>query len=251
VLLLRNLFIYPPILLHTAIMAFGGILAAFFFGKSSRALKWVELTWTTWLIRLAGIRLEVKGLAFVSPQSSGVMVANHQSLFDIPVLFNIYPAFIRFMAKKELFYIPVFGQALATAGMVRIDRSNRQSAIESMQAAGRELRPGVTFTFFPEGTRSQSAEMQKFKKGAFLFAAQNNATIYPVVISGIHAIMPKKSLLIRPGGVIIEFLPPLAAPNEKNVSSLMASLRSKMQDTHKQNLALLGFTSSVAGGGHE
>jgi 1-acyl-sn-glycerol-3-phosphate acyltransferase len=107
------------------------------------------------------------------------------------------------MAKKELFRIPVFGWSLYASGTIRIDRSNRERAIKSMNNALDRIKRGVSVVVFPEGTRSEDGKIREFKKGGFVLAIKGGIPIVPVSISGSRFILPKNTIRIKPGEIRI------------------------------------------------
>jgi 1-acyl-sn-glycerol-3-phosphate acyltransferase len=138
-------------------------------------------------------------------------MGNHQSHFDVPAVFSVVKNLtIRYFTKKELFAIPLFGWAMKSAGMVKIDRSNRVQAIKSMNEAVDAVgSKNVSLVVFPEGTRSSEGEIQKFKKGGFVIAIKGHLPILPVSISGSRFILKKHTLRIEPGTVKIVFDQPI------------------------------------------
>ena len=136
-------------------------------------------------------------------------MANHQSNFDIPVLLGYLPVQFRWLAKAELFKIPVFGRAMLGAGYVKIDRFNQESAFESINEAARKMKDGVSVMIFPEGTRSKDGSVRPFKKGGFVMAVDSGVPIVPVVIRGTWPIMAKSSLRINRGEVEMVLAKPI------------------------------------------
>ena len=136
-------------------------------------------------------------------------MCNHQSKFDIPVLLAYLPVQFKWLAKAELFRIPVFGYAMKRAGYISIDRSNLTSAILSFKRAARIISRGVSVIIFPEGTRSLDGEIGPFKKGGFILAVESGVPIVPVIIHGTWPIMPKNRLFINPGNVVLEIGTPI------------------------------------------
>jgi 1-acyl-sn-glycerol-3-phosphate acyltransferase len=115
----------------------------------------------------------------------------------------------RWLAKAELFKIPLFGYAMRRSGYISIDRSNRKSAFLSLKKAAQIIRNGVSVVIFPEGTRSLDGRIRDFKKGGFVLAVDAGVPVVPIVIHGTRAIMPKKKLRITPGQVRVEIQDPI------------------------------------------
>jgi 1-acyl-sn-glycerol-3-phosphate acyltransferase len=159
-------------------------------------------------------------------------MVNHQSMFDILVLQGRLFFQFRWLAKQELFRIPIFGPAMARAGYVSIDRSNARSAHKSLLAAARKVARGVSVVVFPEGSRSRDGEIGSFKPGGFHLAFRAGRPIVPVVICGTHSIMPKGSLRISPGRVTVSINSPIetASYAKGDKSRLMETVRSVMKE---------------------
>lgn len=165
--------------------------------------------WARLLIKLLGIAVAVEGLEHLAPDRTYVFAANHRSQFDIFVLLVTLPGEFGWVAKKSLFHIPFFGQALSRMGNISVDRSNLQEAIKSLNQAATLVRGGRSVIIFPEGTRGSSRELLPFKKGVFVMAQKAGQPIVPVSISGTLAIQPRGSLLVRPGPVKVVLAPPI------------------------------------------
>ncbi|MBL8992890.1 MAG: 1-acyl-sn-glycerol-3-phosphate acyltransferase [Spirochaetia bacterium] len=151
--------------------------------------------WARVILGLAGTRLEIKGAEHITPGKTFVFIANHQSLFDIPVIFCSSPILPRMVAKKELFSIPFFGWGIRLLRYIPIDRGNHVSAMESLDKAAAQIRSGISVLLFAEGTRSRDGELQSFKKGSFVLALKSGAPIIPVTISGSIAVHHRDRLL--------------------------------------------------------
>ena len=138
-----------------------------------------------------------------------IYMPNHQSNFDIPVLLGHLKVQFRWLAKMELFKIPIFGRAMRKAGYISIDRNNRKSAINSLKAAAEKIKNGVSVLIFPEGTRSRDGKIRPFKKGGFVMAIESGVPIVPVVISGTREIMTKGKFRVNPGQIHMRILTPI------------------------------------------
>lgn len=161
--------------------------------------------WSRIALWLAGVRLVIHGedaLRLVKPR---VFVANHVSWYDIFTLLAILPRY-RFVAKAELFKIPLFGTAARRAGTIPIQRENRKAAFQAYEEAAREIRGGASVVVCPEGTRGDSYMLRPFKKGPFVLAIAAGAPIVPVVLYGTREVQPKGSFVIRSGTVHVHFL---------------------------------------------
>jgi 1-acyl-sn-glycerol-3-phosphate acyltransferase len=155
---------------------------------------------------------------------------NHASMIDIWAVFVAIPASFRFIAKKQLSRIPLFGWAMAAGRFIFIDRQNALSARRSMDEAARRIRSGQSVVIFPEGTRTRSGRLGAFKKGGFHLAIDSGAAIVPVAIRGSGAAMPPGSPLIRAGSVKIEVDAPIPTEGLTNADrdALIVKVRSRI-----------------------
>jgi 1-acyl-sn-glycerol-3-phosphate acyltransferase len=162
-------------------------------------------------LRSAGARVNVKGLEHLDRDSAYVFVANHQSNLDPPLLFAYLGHNVGAIAKKELLRVPLFKQGFPLVHVVPIDRSNRESAIESTRRGAAELRRGHSLMAFPEGTRSVDGRLKEFKKGVFYMAIEAGVPIAPVAVNDTRLVMRKGDRRVVPGDVYLEVLPPVSA----------------------------------------
>jgi 1-acyl-sn-glycerol-3-phosphate acyltransferase len=228
--------IYVWTVFDTLVMGLLAILTSFF-DRSGNAVHRVARAWAQAILFISGVTVKVTGLERIDPNRSYIYMSNHQSNFDIPVLLGRFPVQFRWLAKAELFKIPIFGRAMRGAGYISIDRANRVSAIESLNTAAQTIRNGASVMIFPEGTRSRSGQIQPFKKGGFVLAVDAQVPIVPILIRGTYPIMPKGSFLIRPQAVSIDVLEPVetAAYRRKDKDALMARIHQAMTDHwHRQ-----------------
>ena len=226
ILMARTSTIILGIILVTAFMAAMVILVSFVTAGGDTVHK-IGRIWAKCILALSNIRVTVKGFSNLKPGRSYIYMANHMSNFDIPVLQAYLPVQFRWLAKAELYKIPVFGYAMKRAGYISIDRSDRKSAIESLNKAVNIIRDGVSVVIFPEGTRSSTHNIQPFKKGGFFLAVDSGVPIIPIIIHGTERIMPKKQLLIKPGNVTLEIAKPINSSDytRKTKDDLMDKIR--------------------------
>ena len=145
--------------------------------------------WAKKLLRLARLNYSVIGANnFPEAGRRVIVMCNHSSLYDIPVIIAALNTSFRFVAKKELFKIPIFGPALSRGGFISIDRQNREQAIKDLQRAKEQMLKGITLWVSPEGTRSKDGKLAEFKRGGFHVAMESKALIVPVVIKNIHKV---------------------------------------------------------------
>jgi len=145
--------------------------------------------WAKRLAKIADIDLHVEGREHMPPGEAFVVMSNHQSHYDIVVLFRALPLRVRMVAKKELYRIPIFAGAMRKAGFVEIDRSNRHQAVSALRGASEAIASGTSIWIAPEGTRSETGKLGPFKKGGFHLALESGARILPVSIDGTRHIL--------------------------------------------------------------
>ncbi len=166
--------------------------------------------WAKALLWAADVKVVMEGVENLKMEEPQIVVSNHQSWFDVFALAAHLPVRYRFVAKKELGGIPVFGKAWRSCGHVSVDRGNREAAIESLDQAWREVHEEkLTMVLFPEGTRSVDGRLQSFKKGAFVLAVQGQVPLVPVAVVGSRAIMPKGGMKVRSGPITLRIGAPI------------------------------------------
>jgi 1-acyl-sn-glycerol-3-phosphate acyltransferase len=165
--------------------------------------------WSRLHLWALGIRVEYEGAPPPPDALPCVFVANHQSIVDMWAVAIRLPTSTRFVAKKSLFWIPIFGWAIRAGGFIPIDRSNKDKAIGSLALAGEALERGNSVILFAEGTRSRDGRLKPFKKGPFLLALHAEVPVVPIAISGAGAVVRPGSMVVRPGTVKVTFLPPI------------------------------------------
>jgi 1-acyl-sn-glycerol-3-phosphate acyltransferase len=199
---------YTLIALYTVVWGVLGVLIALV-DRSGRGVHWVARTWIHWCLASCGVAVEAQGLENLSPDQPCVIMSNHQSVFDIAALIETLPIPWKFVAKKELLWVPFFGWVLALADQVIIDRGNREKAVRSLARAAARVREGVNVVIFPEGTRSPTAELGEFKSGGFHLALEAGVPVIPVSVSGSRRITPKRSLRVESGRILVRYGKPI------------------------------------------
>jgi 1-acyl-sn-glycerol-3-phosphate acyltransferase len=159
----------------------------------------IVAAWARAILRLAGVRVDVVGRERLPAEGAQLFVSTHQSMLDIPALFALVPARTRFVAKRSLFRIPLFGQAIGLLGFVPIDRDDRRAAKGALDRAGELSRQQRPILVFPEGTRSPDGELLPFKRGAFELAVQHRLPVIPVACLGGAACLPPGARSVKPG----------------------------------------------------
>jgi len=216
-----------------AFMTLVGTIAAvssYFWDRSGEAVCRMARVWSRLVLRATGVRMTVTYEEPLDPARPYVFMANHLSSADIWALFDAVPFTIRMIAKKQLGSIPLFGWAMRVGRFIFIDRQNPVAARRSIDEAARRIKTGSSVIIFPEGTRSRDGEVAPFKKGGFHLATASGAAIVPVAIVGTREVMPRKSLLMRPGDVFIAFGRPIATEglSEDDRRALIDRVRNKI-----------------------
>ncbi|MGM0461195.1 MAG: lysophospholipid acyltransferase family protein [Fibrobacterota bacterium] len=153
--------------------------------------------WARMLVFLTGSTLEVRGKEFFPKDHRYCIVANHQGLFDIPLIMSVVPWKIAFIAKKELKKAPIIGWWMQHLGVVFLDRSSKRQAIAAINQGVRQLQAGDPLVIFPEGTRSKGGAVAPFKKGSMKLAKKSDVPVVPVSICGSYKIFEEKRLIQR------------------------------------------------------
>ena len=183
-----------------------------------------------WL-RLSGVRVKVKGLELLDPRQTYVFVANHRSYLDTAALFIFTGRRIGVLAKKELLKVPVLGVGMGFVNVMAIDRTNRESAIRTTEAAAKRIQSGVSFGVFVEGTRAKPGELLPFKKGAFYMARQAGVPVVPVAIKNSDVLMGKGTGETRSGTLEIVFMAPVdmsSVVSDEDMNSLITEVRNRI-----------------------
>lgn len=177
--------------------------------RGDHAVFALSKLWAWGLLASSGVRVTARFEGPLDPRRSYVFLANHQSMFDIPLLLATVPVQLRLAAKRSLFRIPVFGWAIRAGGLIPVDRADRTRARATFAAAQRRLRGGVSVLLFPEGSRSLDGRIHRFERGGFLLALRTGLAIMPVGIRGTLPVQRRGSFRIRPGRVEIRYGGPI------------------------------------------
>ena len=233
--MIRTVFFIFWTLLTTGILSSAAIVASLI-DKKGEAPHLIARLWGRLLLLGAGVKVIVKDQENIDPNRSYIYMSNHQSNFDIPVLLAYLPVQFRWLAKVELFSIPIFGFAMKRAGYISIDRSDRKAAILSLNRAAKIIRDGTSVLIFPEGTRSRDGNIRPFKSGGFILAIDSGVPIVPVIIHGTFPIMPKNRLRIRSGKVVLEIKKPVetALYLRSGKPELMEKMRQIITGAHEE-----------------
>ncbi|MBS1867787.1 MAG: 1-acyl-sn-glycerol-3-phosphate acyltransferase, partial [Acidobacteria bacterium] len=178
--------------------------------RNPDALYWAGVKGVMFFVRSVGVRVEVSGRERIPPGAC-LFVANHTSSADAPAVVGAIPRRIAILLKKSLFAYPIVGQAFTLAHFIPVERGNHDSAIASLEKATEAMKEGQSFLIYPEGTRSPDGRLQEFKRGAVVMAIKAGVPIVPMACAGAHKVMEKRSFVIRPGVITVEFLEPIDA----------------------------------------
>ena len=206
---LRALCVVPFALFLTLYVSIATLFRTLVLRRSADSVQDLAAWWARTIASASGVSVTVEGRELIETGKPYIFAANHQSQFDIFALQGFLGADFRWLAKKELFRVPVWGPAMRRAGYIPIDRSHGRQAIRSLDEAARKIAAGTSVIIFPEGTRSIDGCLQDFKAGAMVLAIKSGVDIVPVAISGTHAILPKGKLLVNPGKVMIRMGKPI------------------------------------------
>ena len=205
----RALFVLILTPLLTLLTSLSAIFAIFVCRAKAHQVQALPRRWARLICRCAGVRVTVSGQQNLTPGTPYIFAANHQSQFDIFALQGYLGYDFRWMAKKELFAIPIFGAGMRAAGYISVDRSRGRKALESLNEAAQKINAGTSVIIFPEGTRSADGSVHPFKSGAMVLAIKARVPIVPVAILGTHQVLAKGRLLSQPGQVEIRIGPPI------------------------------------------
>ena len=177
--------------------------------------------WGRALCWLAGVTVRVEGLEHIDPEQTYIFAGNHVSQYDIFSFQGFFPHDFRWIAKKELFEIPLFGLAMHRVGYIPIDRSHGRQALKSLDEAARRIAGGSSVLIFPEGTRSADGQISEFKAGAVLLAIKAGVPIVPLGFNGSYEVLPKGKFLPRSGEILIRVGAPIATDHFKSSDKQM------------------------------
>jgi len=215
----------PGLFLSTGFCAAMAILLAIVAGPRVGGLAGVW--WARFNSFLTPMRVRVTGRENLDPDQSYVIVANHQSHYDVFVLYGWLGVDFKWVMKQELRSVPALGYSCAKLGHIYIDRSDRTAALASIEAAKSRIVDGTSVLFFPEGTRSRDGRLRGFKKGAFRMALDLGLPILPMTIHGTRAVLPVNTFQIQPGDADLVIHPAVAVDGltEAELPELIAKVR--------------------------
>ena len=202
------------------------------FDSSGRLYAWHARLWARLGLALNGVTVTLSGAEHL-PAGPMIFMSNHQSNFDILSLLAALPRQIHWIAKKELFEIPVFGSSMKRGGYIPLDRGDGRKALQSMDAAAATIHEGKCVVLFPEGTRTEDGNLLPFKRGGFILARKAGVPVIPVTINGSGAVNPASQIRLYSGNISITLHPPVVAPAQLRRSEaetfLMENVRQRIE----------------------
>lgn len=234
----RTIFGFAFVILPYTIAASVYLLLATRFGSAARQTDAWGRVWGRLFIFFSGAKVAIEGLDNVDRSRSYVCVCNHLSNLDAPYHFGLVPVGVRFLAKKELYKIPLFGPMLRAVGMVETDRkAHSPEALRQLnERVGYVISLGRSLMIYPEGTRSHDGEMQAFKKGAFRIAVHNQMPLLPIAIAGTNKVWPHGERWWRGGQTRIVFHPAIetAGLDDSSIDPLLEQTRRIIGETYER-----------------
>ena len=200
------------------------------FRQSKAKAQQFPRAWGRLLCWIANIRVRVEGGEDLDPAKPYIFIGNHCSMADIMAFSGYIKHDYRWIAKKELFKIPVFGTGMKAVDYIPIDRSHGREAVQCLNDAAQRIAEGCSVILFPEGTRSIDGHLQPFKTGAVMLAIKAGVELVPVGFNGTHQALPKGKLLSRGGEVVLRLGTPMptAGFKAKDKQELAALLQQRV-----------------------
>ncbi len=228
---MRTWVLLPLIFAVTVVYAIAAMVHMLLFRDKPVFYRYAR-SWSRVLLRIAGVAVVVRGAENLEATVRYVYVANHSSLFDIPVALACVPDNIRIMYKRELNKIPVFGWCLSLSPFIPVDRADGRDAMAKLEATIASMRDGTSVLVFPEGTRSEGGMLGEFKRGAFVLAARSGKPLVPLAILGSAKILPARKFQLNKGVVTLVIGAPLHATGTSRADemNMLANVRSILHE---------------------
>ncbi len=226
--------------LYTFISSMKIIFGSLIVKNNRKLIDKIMLQWAKNILSTIQLTLQVSGQDNLKVEKGTpvIVMCNHSSLYDIPVAIQALNTSFRFVAKIEMFKIPILGTAIKYAGFISIDRKNHGQAVKDLDRAKKKMLDGITLWMAPEGTRSMDGELANFKKGGFHIALDTNATIIPIVIKDIHKVQAGDEIKVYLGQTIdVEICKPIDTLNysHEDRKQLIDDVRKTMMTALNQN----------------
>ena len=231
-------YLIPLISIYTIVLGTLSIGSSLF-ERNGRFAHWCARAWSKLILVTTGVRVHLSGLDRLQAGRAYVFVSNHQSIYDIPILFASLPFQVRIIAKESLGRFPFLGWHLRRTGHLLVDRRapDRRAILESWKAL---VAHGLSLIVFPEGTRSVDGRVGRFRAGSFLLALEAGLTIVPISVSGSRHVMRKGRLMTCPGEVTLMVheplrLPVFDSPTIRDAREVAARVRAIVQPAAEQD----------------
>jgi len=223
------LFYLPFLMINTIFFGIAAVLFSILFGQKFGSY-FGGVLWSRLNSALVPMIVQVKGRENINSKTSYIVLTNHQSAYDIFLVYGWLGIDIKWIMKKELRKIPGIGFGSKKVGHIFLDRSNSRAALDSLNEAKRKLINGTSVVIFPEGTRSKTGELGSFKRGAFKLALDLGLPILPVTLIGTRKILPTDSIHILPGKVSMVIHPAIkiSAYSEANMNELIIKVKEQI-----------------------
>ncbi len=225
-----------------AVLLYGALTMMLFFAlsipvmiatRSGEFPMWLaRRIWAPCGLRLAGVMLRIEPLPAL-PDGPVVFSSNHESALDVWALLAALPRSFRFVAKQELFRLPVLGWYLRVGGHIPVDRHHHLRAVESLHRACATVRRGTSLVVFPEGTRSRDGLVHPFKKGPFVLAMETGIPVIPIAISGSGRVTPAKRISVEPGSIRVAVGDAIHPRSFGSKDALLVEVRRRMIALHR------------------
>ena len=228
-ILYQNLIGFPLIIVVTLFTALLTIIC--FPWRNGKLPRTVQVFWSRSVLWLLLVPIKVTGRENVDPNQSYVFVANHQSFLDVFAVYGWLPNNFKWVMKKELRKIPFVGTACAVAGHIFVDRSNPRAAMESLTYIKAQLHDGISTVIFPEGTRTRTGEMGRFKQGAFKIAMDMDLPVVPISLSGFFDAMPRNKFYVKPfSRVALHIGKPIDISQFNDINEAMTEIHTQVKN---------------------
>lgn len=191
--MIRTIFVWFCIVLGAVIFGLSAVIT-YPFDRKGTAAHHCGRIWAKVALLANRVRVRLEGLENVRGAGPYIFMSNHQGSYDIFALLGYLPFQFKWLAKKELFSIPILGWAMSAAGYISIDRQGTRETVEAMREAAQKIRDGMSVVIFPEGSRTPDGSIQPFRKGGFTLAIRSQVPIVPISINGSREIMSKDRL---------------------------------------------------------
>ncbi|HEX9722711.1 MAG TPA: lysophospholipid acyltransferase family protein [Vicinamibacteria bacterium] len=230
---LRTVLISIPLVsLYTIVCGAVSIVLGMFF-RSGNPSHWLARLWSWLILTTCGVKVLLSGLENLEKERNYIFAANHQSIYDIPILFAWLPFSFRILYKESLNRVPFLGWHLFLCGHISVDRSNPVRARQSLERAAQRVQQGTSVVVFPEGTRSTNGSIGRFKQGSFLLAIKSGVSIVPITISESWRIMKRGEVTVHPGTVRVHVERPVVVEGLEEDAAL--ELARRVRETVLEN----------------